>query len=223
MFLTWPLWRLCFCTHTENWLSAVTGCSQAYCSKAGSPAAPRALWLAFCSQVPRAGPLGWARATQGTRLLRSSSLCSRHFTDLPISPAWYIWHFLKGRTIGTEIKSVVIRQDLTSLSLKKKKKNPALEIFQDNVNVFNYDRRLYMVAQQLEHNTDDHEHSSLYSACLESTEPWVQSQCTCLYNPMALVGRKDSQKFKTTTSYMVSSRVVWPASNPLPRPNVPLC
>lgn len=44
------------------------------------------------------GPQGWARATQGTRLLRSSCMCSRHFTDLSISPA-----FLKSRTIGTEI------------------------------------------------------------------------------------------------------------------------
>lgn len=91
MFLNWPMqW---FCKNTENRLSAiaVTGCSRAYCSKAGNPAVPRAHWLARSLQST--GPQGWARATHGTRLLRSTCPCSRHFTDLPISPAWYIWHF----------------------------------------------------------------------------------------------------------------------------------
>lgn len=91
---------------------------------------------------------------------------------------------------------------------KKKKQKPALEIFQNNVNVFSYDKCLYMVAQLLEHNTDDHEGRPLYRAGLERTEPWVQSQCTCLFNPITLMGRKESQKSKTTTSYNVSSSVV---------------
>lgn len=93
----------------------------------------------------------------------------------------------------------------------KLKKIPALETFQDDVNVFSYDRCLYKVAQLLEHSTDDHEGSSLYRACLESTEPWVQSQCTCLYNPITLVGKKESEiqnhyqlhsEFKASLAYL---------------------
>lgn len=81
---------------------------------------------------------------------------------------------------------------------------------------------LHRVAQLLEHNTDDHEGSSLYRACLESTEPWVRSQCTCLYSPITSVGRKESEiqnHYQLHSAFKAS--LVYP--NPPPRPNVPIC